>query len=377
MTLNLREIMDQHQIFLGAPDAVQKMRELVLQLAVMGKLTIQDDEDGNARDLLEDLASNRSALIAEKRIRNTRSSVPDVTKPDPFSLPRNWVWCTLDQLGYFLGGKTPSRANPTYWDGTVLWVSPKDMKTGEIFDSELKITERALENAGMTLIPAGSILVVARSGILRRRLPVAIARTRLTVNQDLKALVPYIKGMEKFIALMLLGNEARILRQYVKTGTTVQSLEFDKFRAAKFGLPPLAEQHRIVAKVDELMAECDALEEELTRARELRRRATRATLTVLTAPDQGKVDIRNHWRRLRDNFDGLIQTPESVQELRQTILQLAVMGKLVEQREEDGDARELLERIFLHASERNLNIRAPQEVIGAYPVPQAWAWVRL
>jgi type I restriction enzyme S subunit len=102
--------------------------------------------------------------------------------------------------------------------------------------------------------------MVARSGILKRIFPVAINRVPAAANQDMKVLVPFLNGQERYLQIMFRGLTDFILRELAKTGTTVQSLKYAKFERQPFPLPPLAEQHRIVAKVDELMALCDRLE---------------------------------------------------------------------------------------------------------------------
>ncbi|MDP1898207.1 MAG: restriction endonuclease subunit S, partial [Sulfurimicrobium sp.] len=105
--------------------------------------------------------------------------------------PTGWRLLPLKELGFWVGGGTPSKAKPAYWEtGTIPWVSPKDMKTERIHDSEDHITEQAVSESTANLIPTGSVLLVTRSGILRHTLPVAITTVPVTVNQDLKALTP-------------------------------------------------------------------------------------------------------------------------------------------------------------------------------------------
>src|SRR5690606_33794176 len=97
-------------------------------------------------------------------------------KPEeiPFDIPENWVWCRLSEVGRITGGGTPSMSNPQYWNGNIPWVSPKDMGVDFVSDTEMKVTKKGVEESTTNLIPIGSLLIVGRSGILKRKLPVAI-----------------------------------------------------------------------------------------------------------------------------------------------------------------------------------------------------------
>jgi type I restriction enzyme S subunit len=178
---------------------------------------------------------------------------------------------------------TPSMSRAGYWDGDISWLSPKDIKADEVDRSEMMITAAGLEETRLELYPPGSLFIVARSGILKRTLPVAINRVPAAANQDLKVLVPYLKGGERYLQIMFRGLTDFLLKELVKTGTTVQSLKYAEFEQQAFPIPPLAEQHRIVAKVDELMALCDQLEQQLCQADQQRRRLLEAVLAEALA----------------------------------------------------------------------------------------------
>jgi type I restriction enzyme S subunit len=137
------------------------------------------------------------------------------------------------------------------------------MRNDWVVDTQLKITAKALDKASMRIVSAKSLLIVARSGILKRILPVSINATPCTVNQDLKVLVPYVADTIRYLQLMLRGHESFILTNLVKTGTTVQSLRYSNFEVQPFPLPPLTEQKRIVAKVDDLSEQTRELADRL------------------------------------------------------------------------------------------------------------------
>ena len=155
----------------------------------------------------------------------------------------------LRDLVYISGGKTPSMNNNLLWNGSIVWISSKDMKTSRIIDSELKITPLALE--GMALYNPGTLLLVARSGILKHSLPLAVLEVDATINQDLKAL--QVHGCNPwYLYYAILAQEKDIIRNYVKTGTTVQSLMMDSFMDISIPLPEETEQRNIAVHLTKL-----------------------------------------------------------------------------------------------------------------------------
>jgi type I restriction enzyme S subunit len=245
---------------------VKHFRATILQLAVQGKLVPQNPTDEPASELLKRIEAEKKGLVKEGKIKKSSSSKSYNGYDE---LPAGWALVKWRDLGKICGGGTPSKSKSDYWNGDVCWVSPKDMKADYISSSELTITQKAVDETSVHPIPKGSILIVARSGILKRMLPVAINVVPCTVNQDIKVLVPYLTEINSYLMLMLKGHEAFILKSLVKGGMTVQSLLYDEFAEHYFPLPPLAEQKRIVAKVDELMTLCNQLEAHITHTQTL------------------------------------------------------------------------------------------------------------
>ncbi len=181
-------------------------------------------------------------------------------------LPKGWTTVPIGELGEWRGGGTPSKARQEFWtDGTVPWVSAKDMKRDYIAEVEDYITENAIKGSATQLVDAKSVLVVTRSGILRHSLPVAVNTVPVTINQDLKALTPFTGFEADFILRQLQADAQIILADCMKTGTTVESVHFERFKGRDFRIAPLPEQRRIVAKVDGLTARTTRARKELDR----------------------------------------------------------------------------------------------------------------
>jgi len=178
------------------------------------------------------------------------SVTPTIT---PRIQPDTWEIITLDDVGEWVGGGTPSKSKSAFWTGgTIPWVSPKDMKRDFINSSVDMITDIAVAQSSAKLIKENSVLVVTRSGIIERILPVAINTAEVTVNQDIKALVPYDEISSKFVFYFLRANDQLIREMCSKTGTTVASVDLPKLKKYQIGLPPKNEQTRIVAAIESL-----------------------------------------------------------------------------------------------------------------------------
>ncbi len=172
-------------------------------------------------------------------------------------LPSGWIQSSLGKMAQSMGGGTPSKADPDFWtDGTIPWVSPKDMKVFKLVSSEDKLTLKALDR--LSLIPAESVLVVVRSGILSRTFPVAISKQPVTINQDMRAFVPKEGILADYLAWQLIAKEQEILSACSKDGTTVASIEGPVLANFPLLLAPAAEQTRIVEKLEELLSDLDA-----------------------------------------------------------------------------------------------------------------------
>lgn len=173
-------------------------------------------------------------------------------------LPAGWEKVPLSRAGRWVGGGTPSKANPRFWKGSIPWVSPKDMKVAVIRDAQDHISEDAVAQSSTNVVESGSVLVVFRSGILQHTLPIAVTARAVALNQDLKAVTPVNSLMPEYLAWALRAFEREILHTCSKTGTTVQSLNLPAFLDFQVPVPGINEQRRIVAEIEKQFTRLDA-----------------------------------------------------------------------------------------------------------------------
>ena len=257
------------------------LRQKVLDLAIRGKLVPQDPSDEPASVLLERIRQQKQQMVKEgklkaKDIKNdtiifvgednlhyekfTDGSVKCIEVDIPFELPKGWAWERLSNLATFSGGKTPSTSRREYWDGEVLWVTSKDMKSKYITSSQLRLSVLGAEQ--MQIYQPDTLLLVTRSGILRHTLPIAILKECATVNQDLKAIVLYMPELAEYVYVCLKGMESQLLLKYTKSGTTVENVNFDEFQKVLLPIAPFQEIRKIIEATSEATIVVSSIEDE-------------------------------------------------------------------------------------------------------------------
>ena len=240
----------------------QDLKNSILQRAIEGKLVPQRQEEGTAKELLAKIRAEKARLIKEKKIKKSKP-LPEIADDEkPFDIPESWEWVRLKDLGQFSSGKTPSKQVPSNWaNGTINWFTSKDIKSDYLSKSQILISEKATKE--LQLYPAGTLLMVVRSGILKRLFPVSLLKAPGTINQDIKAFQIYDERISMYLFICLKGLSPYILKQFRKQVTTVDSLRFEDFSIMPIPMPPLAEQHRMVARLEDLLPLCDALSVQL------------------------------------------------------------------------------------------------------------------
>jgi type I restriction enzyme S subunit len=221
---------------------VGELRQAILELAVRGRLLAQEPSGGSPPHVAD--SSVEAELV-------------------PYEVPGGWAWVRVGALGRFIGGGTPSKSNPSFWKGSIPWVSPKDMKVRYIADAQDHISRAAVGSSAAKLIPEGALLMVLRGMILAHSFPVALTTAEVTVNQDMKALVLDDPELGEYLLRAFQASRSRMLANVLRSSHGTCRLETAAVESFPIPLPPLVEQKRIVAKVDQLMALCDDLEGKL------------------------------------------------------------------------------------------------------------------
>ena len=342
--MNADRLLAFYERIADAPDAIVRFRRFILDLAVRGKLVGQDPNDEPASELLKRIAAEKARLVKAGEIRKPRDLDGGNDLPTPFEVPTCWRWVRLDGVGAIIGGGTPSASDADNFadPGTgVPWLTPADLGGfSERFISRgaRDLSEKGLQTSSATLMPAGTVLFTSRAPIGY----IAIAANPISTNQGFKSIVPYVPDCSRFIALAMKTFAPEIDAK--APGTTFKEVSGKIVAGVSFSLPPLAEQRRIVAKVHELMALCDRLEVARAEREATRDRLSAASLARLNVPDLDPTTFRNHAAFALENLTLLTTRLNQTKALRQTILNLAVRGKLVEQDPNDEPASELLKR---------------------------------
>jgi type I restriction enzyme S subunit len=252
---------------LDSAEKVPGLRRLVLDVATKG-LLVQPKPGEDAKNLLGQIGAD----------------VPQVAPEDaPFGIPSHWTWMRLGSLGTFLGGGTPSKNNLQFWKGNIPWVSPKDMKRLYIDDAEDHISAEAVDSSATKLIPSPSLLMVLRGMILAHSFPVALTTKTVTINQDMKALVLRVPAMAEYALLACRAARDRVLAKVQRSSHGTCRLESEDVANLPIPMPPLAEQKRIVAKVEQLMKLCDTLEAALRRSEDRAAKLVEAVVQEMVA----------------------------------------------------------------------------------------------
>ena len=367
------------------PEAVSRLRRFILDLAVRGKLVPQNPADEPAAELLKRIASEKVRLVKAGGIRKQRDFGSSEVLVPPFEVPASWCWVGLNAVGAIIGGGTPSASDAENFadPGTgIPWLTPADLGgfSGLFISRGARdLSEKGFQTSSANLMPAGTVLFTSRAPIGY----IAIAANPISTNQGFKSIVPYILNCSRFIALAMKTFAPEINAR--APGTTFKEVSGKILAGVPFPLPPLAEQRRIVAKVDELMGLCDRLEAAQAERETTRSRLATASLARLNAPDPDPATFRQHVAFALDNFTPLTTRPGQVKALRQTILNLAVRGKLVPQDPADEPASELLKRIaaekarLVKAGEikRTMALEELTEEEEIFVLPEGWRWTRL
>lgn len=319
----------------------EQLKASILQYAIQGKLVEQRPEEGTGEELYQQMQTDKQTLIREKKIKKEKP-LPDIIDDEvPFDVPESWKWVKVGNVGSWSSGATPSRTNPAYYGGSIPWLKTGDLNDGFIQEVSEYITDLALEKTSLRLNPIGSVLMAMYGATIGK---LGILEISVTTNQACCACIPYAGMNNKYLFYYLMSMRQSYIG--MAEGGAQPNISKEKIVNSLIPLPPAEEQRRIVAKIEELLPYVD------------RYAAAYEKLEQFNA-----------------------KFPEN---MKKSVLQYAIQGKLVEQRAEEGTGEELYRQIQTEKKrlikegkikkEKPLPEIAEDEI--PFDIPESWRWVR-
>ncbi|WP_312452327.1 restriction endonuclease subunit S [Stutzerimonas nitrititolerans] len=351
---------DNLPLLAGAPNGIKKLRELILELAVRGKLVPQDPNDEPASELLKRIAEQKARLVEKGEIKKQKPMAAIAEEEKPYDLPDSWAWVRLPEIYYSVSVSGNKLLSSQISEEGIF----------PVVDQGKKFVSGFTDDESLLIRLPGPVVVFGDHTTERKYVDFDF----VAGADGVKILRPVLLD-EKFFWWHLVGLKLEG-RGYAR--------HFKVLNDAFFALPPKGEQSRIVAKVDELMALCDRLEAQQADAESAHAQLVQALLDNLTQASDAN-DFATNWQRLAEHFHTLFTTEPSIDALKQTLLQLAVMGKLVPQVPSDEPASELLKRIAEEkarlVADGKIKKQKPLGEIAVsdipFDVPDNWAWSRI
>lgn len=364
---------------------IKKLRELILELAVRGLLVPQNSSDEPACQLLNKIDAEKERLVKEGKLKRQKR-LPAVSDDEkPFEIPRGWEFERVGNLVSKLGsGSTPRGGKNAYVEEGIPFLRSQNVwNDGLKLDDIAYIPSDTHEKMENTKVLPGDVLLNITGASLGRSTIFPDELIEANVSQHVTIIRLLVPEMARFIHLGILSPMVQKLVWGRQVGMAIEGLSKKVLEMFEFPIPPIEEQHRIVAKVDELMVLCDQLEQQ-TEASLTAHETLVETLLGALINAENHTSFQQAWQRIAQHFDTLFTTEHSIDQLKQTILQLAVQGKLVPQDSGDEPACVLLEKI---AAEKDRLIKeaglktSAKEIVENnakfITVPPGWEWVRL
>ncbi|MCM5557501.1 restriction endonuclease subunit S [Pleomorphomonas sp. JP5] len=373
-------LIDNLPLIAAAPDGIKALRGLILDLAVRGKLVPQDPKDEPASELLKRIEDERRRLIEAGSIRKgpSRPSRPVAE----IETPQGWSSASLgDIIGSIDAGWSPAcLAEPSPSEATWGVLKTTAVQSLNYLQAENKQLPSSLRARPELEVRSGDILITRAGPKNRVGVSCLVQHTRPKLMISDKIIRIHVVGDiidSGFVCLAMNAGVTAEFLEAAKSGMAESQMNIsqEKLRVAPLAIPPLAEQRRIVAKVDELMALCDWLEAQQADAETVHAALVKTLLDTLIQ-SQDADDFAANWQRLSQHFPTIFTTEASVDALRQTIVQLAVLGKLTSQYSSDTPAGELMSRV-LSMGNPSRNSGRSAEAYPPYHLPGGWEWVSL
>ena len=320
----------------------EQLKASILKYAMQGKLVEQRAEEGTAEELYQRMQTDKQTLIREKKIKNEKPLADIIDDEIPFDIPESWKWVKVGNVGSWSAGATPPRTNPAYYGGSIPWLKTGDLNDGFIKEVPEYITDLALEKTSVRLNPIGSVLMAMYGATIGK---LGILEIPVTTNQACCACIPYAGMNNKYLFYYLMSMRQSYIG--MAEGGAQPNISKEKIVNSLLPLPPVEEQLRIVAKIEELLTYVD---------------------------------------RYAEAYEKLEQfNAKFPEDMKKSILQYAIQGKLVEQSPEEGTGEELYRQIQTEKQrlikggkikkEKPLPEITEDEI--PFDIPENWKWVRL
>ncbi len=381
MNKHTAELLETHfDTAFAAPDGIDKLRKLILTLAMQGKLVEQDPDDQPAAELLKEIEAEKQRLVKAGRIKRPKDLLPIKSDEVPYELPQGWEWVRLGEAMLKITDGT-HHSPPNSEKGDFLYISAKNIKDdGVLLSNATYVTKEIHKEIFSRCDPEFGNILYIKDGATTGIVTINNLKEPFSMLSSVALLKQPSQVDNRYLLFSLRAPFFYEERRAGMTGVAITRVTLKILHDAIIPLPPLPEQHRIVARIDQLMARCDDLEK-LRKEREEKRLAVHAAAIkqLLDAPDGSA------WDFIQQHFGELYTVKENVAELRKAILQLAVMGRLVSQDAGDPPASELLKVIEAEKQRlvkagkikkpKPLPLIKPEEL--PYQLPQGWEWVRV
>ncbi|WP_096216440.1 restriction endonuclease subunit S [Escherichia coli] len=359
---------------------IKKLRELILELAVRGKLVPQDPNDEPASELLKRIAAEKAELVKQGKIKKQKP-LPEISEEEkPFELPEGWEWARINDIASFTNGYAFKSSEFQNSGVGIVKIGDIDSSgfistAGMSYVSEKKINVLPEE---MRVNPGD--MVIAMSGATTGKLGFNKTKSTFLLNQRVGKIVTYSVDKEFIYHYLSTRIEENL---FISLGSTIPNISTAQINNIIIPIPPSDEQVKIIARVKLLISLCDQLEQQSLTSLDAHQQLVETLLGTLT-DSQNAEELAENWARISEHFDTLFTTEASVDALKQTILQLAVMGKLVPQDPNDEPASELLKRIAQEKAqlvkEGKIKKQKPLPPISdeekPFELPEGWEWCK-
>ncbi|HBA2852836.1 TPA: restriction endonuclease subunit S [Escherichia coli] len=327
---------------------IKKLRELILELAVRGKLVPQDPNDEPASELLKRIAAEKAELVKQGKIKKQKP-LPEISEEEkPFELPQGWEWVRLGDFTNIIRGITfPGNEKSQFQaPGKIACLRTANVQEQIDWDDLIYISDSFVKRDDQYLQEHDIVMSMANSRELVGKVALASLpdNSKFTFGGFLSVLRPLVVNEIYLMALLRCETYKSQLIESASQTTNIANISLAKLNPLPVCIPPAKEQIHIVKKMNELMSLCDQLEQQSLTSLDAHQQLVETLLGTLT-DSQNAEELAENWARISEHFDTLFTTEASVDALKQTILQLAVMGKLVPQEPNDEPASELLKRI--------------------------------